>query len=85
MRLPDPGGLTDTLAELKFIGGGESWFPRGVAGRGSDRRAPTGHKVPWHSSWPIWSIGQEIGKFWEGEGAGGWSLGGLQQGHALLD
>ena len=39
LRLPDPGGLTDTLAELKFIGAGESWFPRGVAGRGSDRRA----------------------------------------------
>jgi hypothetical protein len=29
MRLPDPGGLTDTLAELKFIGADESWFPRG--------------------------------------------------------
>ena len=39
LRLPDPGGLTDTLAEIKFIGAGESWFPRGVAGRGSDRRA----------------------------------------------
>ena len=36
MRLPDPGGLT---AELKFIDAGASWFPRGVAGRGTDRRA----------------------------------------------
>ena len=39
MRLPDPGGLDDNLAELKFIGAGASWFPRGVAGRGADRRA----------------------------------------------
>ena len=26
-----------------------------------EETGPTRHKVPWHSSWPIWSIGQEIG------------------------
>ena len=39
LRLPSPGGLTDHLAELKFVGAGVSWFPRGVAGKGTDRRA----------------------------------------------
>ena len=39
LRLPTPDGLTDHLAELKFIGAGVSWFPRGVAGKGTDRRA----------------------------------------------
>ena len=38
MRLPDSGGLTDNLAEIKFIGAGAGCFPRGVAGRGKDRR-----------------------------------------------
>ena len=39
LRLHHPGGLTNTLVELKFVSAGENWFPRGVAGRGSDRRA----------------------------------------------
>ena len=39
IRLPTPEGLTDHLAELKFIGAGVSWFPRGVRGKGTDRRA----------------------------------------------
>ena len=39
LRLPTPEGLTDHLAELKFIGAGVSWFPRGVRGKGCDRRA----------------------------------------------
>ena len=39
MRLPTPGGLSDSLAELKFISAGVSWFPRGVGGKGVDRRA----------------------------------------------
>jgi hypothetical protein len=39
IRLPTPEGLTDDLAELKFIGAGVSWFPRGVRGKGTDRRA----------------------------------------------
>ena len=39
LRLPTPNGITDHLAELKFIGAGLSWFPRGVAGKGADRRA----------------------------------------------
>ena len=36
---PSSGGLTDNLAEFKFISAGESCFPRGVAGRGSAGRA----------------------------------------------
>jgi hypothetical protein len=39
IRLPTPEGLTDHLAELKFIGAGVSWFSRGVRGKGTDRRA----------------------------------------------
>ena len=39
IRLPTPEGLTDHLAELKFIGAGASWFPRGLRGKGTDRRA----------------------------------------------
>ena len=39
LRLPTPGGITDHLAELKFVGAGVTWFPRGVAGKGTDRRA----------------------------------------------
>ena len=39
LRLPSPGGLTDHLAELKFVVAGVSWFQRGVAGKGTDRRA----------------------------------------------
>jgi hypothetical protein len=37
IRLPTPEGLTDRLAERTFIGAG--WFPRGVRGKGTDRRA----------------------------------------------
>ena len=32
-------GPTDSLAELKFISAGVTWFPRGVDGKGTDRRA----------------------------------------------
>ena len=39
MRLPTPEGNTDCLAELKFISAGVTWYPRGAAGRGTDRRA----------------------------------------------
>ena len=39
MRLPTPGGITDRLAELKFIGAGVSWFACKAKGKGSDRRA----------------------------------------------
>ena len=39
LRLPTPGGLTYHLAELKFVSAGVSWFPRGVRGKGTDRRA----------------------------------------------
>ena len=39
LRLPTPEGLTDHLAELKFISAGISWYARGAKGRGSDRRA----------------------------------------------
>ena len=39
LRLTSPGGLTDHLAELKFVSAGVSWFPRGVSGKGTDRRA----------------------------------------------
>jgi hypothetical protein len=39
IRVPTPEGLSDHLAELKFIGAGVTWFPRGVRGKGTDRRA----------------------------------------------
>ena len=39
LRLPTPEGLSDSLAELKFVSAGVTWFPRGVTGRGTDRRA----------------------------------------------
>ena len=39
LRLPTPGDLSDSLAEMKFISAGVSWYPRGVKGKGSDRRA----------------------------------------------
>jgi hypothetical protein len=39
LRLPTPEGLADHLAELKFVSAGVSWFPRGVRGKGTDRRA----------------------------------------------
>ena len=39
MRLPTPEGNNDCLAELKFISAGVTWYPRGVQGRGTDKRA----------------------------------------------
>ena len=39
LRLSTPDGPSDRLAELKFISAGVSWFPRGVRGKGTDRRA----------------------------------------------
>jgi hypothetical protein len=37
--LPSPEGPTQRLAELKVVSAGKTWFPRGVAGKGTDRRA----------------------------------------------
>ena len=39
IRLPTPEGNTDCLAELKMTSAGVTWYPRGVDGRGTDRRA----------------------------------------------
>ena len=39
LRLPTPEGTNDSLAELKVISAGVTWYPRGVDGRGTDRRA----------------------------------------------
>ena len=39
LRLPTPEGFNDCLAELKVTSAGVTWYPRGVAGRGTDRRA----------------------------------------------
>ena len=39
IRLPTPEGPTDSLAELKIIGAGVSWYPRGVDIKGVDKRA----------------------------------------------
>ena len=36
---PSPDGLAYQLAEHKFVSAGVSWFPRGVRGKGTDRRA----------------------------------------------
>ena len=41
LRLPTPQGPTDVLAELKVIGAGISWHPRGQKGTGVERRAAT--------------------------------------------
>ena len=37
--LPSLEGPTQRLAELKVVSAGKTWFPRGVAGKGTDRRA----------------------------------------------
>ena len=37
--LPSPEGPKTCLAELKVINAGKTWYPRGVAGKGTDRRA----------------------------------------------
>jgi hypothetical protein len=37
--LSSPEGPTKCLAELKIISAGKTWFPRGVVGKGTDRRA----------------------------------------------
>ena len=39
LRLPTPEGPNDCLAELKITSAGVTWYPRGVEGRGTDRRA----------------------------------------------
>ena len=39
IRLPTPEGISDCLAELKFVSAGVTWYPRGVQGRGTDRRS----------------------------------------------
>ena len=37
--LPSAEGPVQRLAELKVIGAGKTWFPRGVTGKGTNRRA----------------------------------------------
>ena len=37
--LPSPEGPSACLAELKVIGAGRTWYPRGPTGKGADRRA----------------------------------------------
>ena len=37
--LPTPEGPQSCLAELKIVSAGKTWFPRGAAGKGVDRRA----------------------------------------------
>ena len=39
LRLPTPEGTSDCLAELTITSAGVTWYPRGVEGRGTDRRA----------------------------------------------
>ena len=41
LRLPTPQGPTDCLAELKCIGAGVTWHPRGWKGKGVEKRAAT--------------------------------------------
>ena len=41
LRLPTPQGPSDCLAELKVIGAGVTWHPRGWKGKGADKRAGT--------------------------------------------
>jgi hypothetical protein len=63
MRLPYPGGLTDNLEELKFIGAGASWFPRGGGREGYRQRSKWSPLMPDSTALRL------------GEGAGGWPLG----------
>ena len=37
--LPTPNGPVSSLAELKVIGAGKTWFPSGAAVKGTDKRA----------------------------------------------
>ena len=39
IRLPTPEGISDSLAELKILSAGVTWYPRGVVWRGTERRA----------------------------------------------
>ena len=48
LRLPTPEGLADHLAELKFVSAGVTWFPRGVRGKGTDKRALQRLDSPYH-------------------------------------
>ena len=41
LSLPTPQGPTDCLAELRVIGAGSTWHPRGWRGKGVDKRAAT--------------------------------------------
>ena len=53
--LPTPDGPNNCLAELKVISAGKTWFPRGTAGNGTERRAESlkrstrGHCATWMS------------------------------------
>ena len=39
LLFPSPEGPRATLAELKLISAGRTWYPRGQSGKGTDRRA----------------------------------------------
>ena len=39
LLLPTPEGPQDSLAELKVVNAAVKWYPRGVKGKGTDRRA----------------------------------------------
>ena len=39
LMLDTPEGPEQSLAELKFVSAGKTWYPRGQAGKGTDRRA----------------------------------------------
>ena len=60
IRLPTPEGATDCLAELKITSAGVTWYPRGVDGRGTDRRAGGLHACTRASlrSWTGSTMGQ---------------------------
>ena len=71
VETPHPEGLTDHLAELKFINAGISWYVRGAKGRVSDRRAAKAvqdkadsfqHQIPQHSWWSDWTSCKEAGE-----------------------
>ena len=89
--LPTPEGPTPCLAELKIVGAGRTWYPRGSAGKGTDRRADRlPHEYskklsdldarflgaqPWHHGQPEPPPGPLLSRFR--------SLGGIDQGRLV--
>ena len=76
LRLPTPEGLADHLAELKFVSAGVTWFPRGVRGKGTDKRAlqrldSRYHHTAAHQNGPLVRRLQSFGKL-EGLVVGPW-------------